>query len=80
VLEPDGRSTFHKLLFRREWPYFYAFDALSVNGEDLRTLPLLECKRRLLQVMARIDTRLLYLDHIAERDLSRIACDRDLVR
>src|SRR5215218_8749451 len=25
-LEPDGRSNFKKLLFRREWPYFYAFD------------------------------------------------------
>jgi hypothetical protein len=22
VLEPDGRSNFNKLLFRREWPHF----------------------------------------------------------
>ena len=33
-LQPDGRTDFHALLFRREWPYFYAFDVLSVNGED----------------------------------------------
>jgi ATP-dependent DNA ligase len=27
-LDPDGRSNFNALLFRREWPYFYAFDIL----------------------------------------------------
>jgi ATP-dependent DNA ligase len=32
-LESDGRPNFHALLFRREWPYFYAFDLYSVNGE-----------------------------------------------
>jgi bifunctional non-homologous end joining protein LigD len=48
--EPDGRSHVYKLLFRRECPYFYAFDVLSVNGEDLRTLPPLERKGRLLQI------------------------------
>jgi ATP-dependent DNA ligase len=31
-LNPNGRSNFFKLLFCREWPYFFAFDALSVNG------------------------------------------------
>ena len=25
---PDGRSQFNSLLFRREWPYFLAFDLL----------------------------------------------------
>jgi ATP-dependent DNA ligase len=46
-LEADGRSHFNNLLFRREWPYFYAFDVLSVDGRDLRGLPLRERKRRL---------------------------------
>jgi len=40
-LEPDGQPNFHALLFRPEWPCFYAFDVLSVNGEDVRGLPLL---------------------------------------
>ena len=31
-LEPDGRTHFNKLLFRSEWPFFYAFDALSIDG------------------------------------------------
>jgi bifunctional non-homologous end joining protein LigD len=79
-LEPDGRPNFHALLFRREWPYFYAFDLLSVNGEDLRGLPLLERKRRLLAVMPAVECRVLYLDHLVERgrDLFRVACERDL--
>ena len=38
--EPDGRTHFNKLLFRREWPCFYAFDVLSIEGEDLtRIMP-----------------------------------------
>jgi ATP-dependent DNA ligase len=34
--ERDGRSHFYKLLFRRDWPFFCAFDLLSIEGEDLR--------------------------------------------
>jgi len=77
-LEPDGRSHFRKLLFRREWEY--AFDVLSVNGTDLRALPLLARKRRLRGIMPKFESRLLYLDHLPERghDLYRAACERDL--
>jgi bifunctional non-homologous end joining protein LigD len=50
-LDRDGRSNFYKLLFRRDWPYFYAFDLLSVEGEDLRYRPLEERKRRLGAIM-----------------------------
>jgi bifunctional non-homologous end joining protein LigD len=32
-LDSDGRSNFNALLFRREWPYFYAFDILSFKGK-----------------------------------------------
>lgn len=79
-LEPDGRSAFHKLLFRREWPYFCCFDVLSIDGRDLTGLPLLERKRRLLRILPAVNSRVLYLDHIAERgrELFRAACERDL--
>jgi hypothetical protein len=52
----------------------------GVNGKDLTTVPLLERKRVLVSVLPKIDTRLLYLDHIAQRgvDLYRAACERDL--
>jgi bifunctional non-homologous end joining protein LigD len=79
-LDPDGRSNFHKLLFRRDWLYFFAFDLLSLDGEDLRELPLIQRKRRLRTVMPRIDSRLRYVDHVARpgRDLFDAACERDL--
>ena len=79
-LEPDGRTHFKNLLFRREWPFFYSFDVLRIDGEDLTSLPLLERKRRLLRIMPTIDCRLLYLEHIEKRvcDLFRVACGRDL--
>ena len=35
-LEPDGRSHFYNLMFRREWPYFMAFDLLWLDGRDVR--------------------------------------------
>jgi len=31
-LDDDGRSDFHKVLFRSEWPHFFAFDLLKVDG------------------------------------------------
>lgn len=79
-LDPDGRSNFHKLLFRRDWPYFFAFDLLSLDGKDLRELPLIQRKRRLRTVMPRINSRLRYVDHVARRgrDLFNAACERDL--
>ena len=79
-LGADGRSQFYPLLFRRDWPYFYAFDLLAVDGKDLRDRPLLERKRRLRAVMPRIPSRLLYVDHVRGRgvDLFRQACARDL--
>jgi bifunctional non-homologous end joining protein LigD len=66
-LDPDGRTKFKKLLFRREWPYFYAFDVLSIDGEDLTELPLHARKRRLLRIMPTIETRLISRSHRATR-------------
>jgi bifunctional non-homologous end joining protein LigD len=79
-LDADGRSNFYKLLFRRDWPFYFAFDVLSVEGEDVQDRPLLERKRILRRLMPPIDSRLLYVDHLKARgcDLFRAACDRDL--
>ena len=76
-LQSTGRSDFYRLLFRREHPYFYAFDMLSVNGEDICGLPLIERKRRLRRIMPKVNTRLLYLDSIAERGRGSVSgCGR----
>ena len=79
-LDSDGRSNFNALLFGREWPYYYAFDILSLNGRDLTGLPLLDRKRILLSVVPTIDSRVLYLDHVVGcgTELYRLACARDL--
>jgi bifunctional non-homologous end joining protein LigD len=80
-LGDDGRALFHRLLFRRDWPFFFAFDLLEVDGEDLRDQPLAARKRPLRrQIMPRRDSRLLYVDHLERRGsaLSRAACERDL--
>jgi bifunctional non-homologous end joining protein LigD len=79
-LAPDGRSKFYDLLFHREWPYFVAFDVLAIDGEDLHGRPLLERKRRLCAIMPKIETRLVYLDHVVGRgaDLFAAVCARDL--
>jgi bifunctional non-homologous end joining protein LigD len=79
-LDADGCSRFYDLLFRREWPYFLAFDVLSIDGEDLRGLPLIQRKRRLARIMPRVESRLLLLDAIPVRGerLFELACERDL--
>jgi len=43
--------TFNELLFRHGTPQFCAFDLLSLNGKDLRDLPLIERKRSLRQLI-----------------------------
>jgi bifunctional non-homologous end joining protein LigD len=79
-LEPDGRSNFKKLLFRREWPHFSAFDLLARSGRDMRAEPLLQRKRLLLKVLPKIESRLLYPDHVVERgrDFYQLACEHDV--
>ena len=61
-------------------PRFYAFDLLWCDGEDLRTRPLIERKRRLRLVVPRGGERLLYCDHIEANGegLFRAACEHDL--
>ena len=66
-LDGRGRSNFKSLLFRREWPYFYAFDLLTVDGEFLGEWPLRERKRRLPRLIPSVPTRLLYVDHVEGR-------------
>jgi bifunctional non-homologous end joining protein LigD len=66
-LDRRGLSNFN-LLFRRDGPYFYAFDLLAVDGEDLREWPLIERKRRVRRLIPSVQTSLLY---VAPRHRSR---------
>jgi ATP-dependent DNA ligase len=64
----------------RDWPHFIAFDVLSIDGKDLRDRPLVERKRRLRAIMPRIESRLVYMDHVVGRgsELFAAVCEQDL--
>jgi bifunctional non-homologous end joining protein LigD len=79
-LQPDGRSHFYNLMFRREWPYFMAFDVLSINGRDVRQKPHRERKRLLAGIMPLVESRIRLVEGICGRgiDFFRVACEHDL--
>lgn len=79
-LDRQGRSNFYHLMFRRERPYFYAFDVLNADGDDLTALELLQRKKRLRAIIPHRASRLLYLDAVEQQGkrLYRLACKRDL--
>jgi bifunctional non-homologous end joining protein LigD len=79
-LASDGRPDFRALLYRRAAPVFYAFDALFVDGDDLRDRSLIERKRVLRRLIPRRGDLLRYVDHVIGRgcDLFRVACEHDL--
>ena len=78
--DADGRSNFYALLFRRRAPFYAAFDALEIDGENLRAMPLLERKRRLLAVMPNLESRVRYVGYIHDRgrQFFELACRNDL--
>src|SRR5262245_54850426 len=69
-------------MFRREERecFFYAFDILRLDGQDMRGLPLLERKARLKRIIPRKPSRLLYVDHVETRgvELFERVCKLDL--
>jgi bifunctional non-homologous end joining protein LigD len=79
-LDQDGRSQFLQLMRRKGQDVcFYAFDLLWHDGEDLRSLPLLERKRKL-QRLVKGHAGLLYAEQIETNGTSlfRAICDKDL--
>jgi bifunctional non-homologous end joining protein LigD len=80
ALDRHGKTQFKDLLFRRGEPRFYAFDLLWADGEDLRSLPLIDRKVRLRSLVPQHGERLLYCDHIEQdgEGLFRLACEHDL--
>ncbi len=80
-LRQDGSSDFRSLLFRREWPYYYAFDILSLEGLDTRDQPLARRKQALRRIIPRSpgSSRLRFADSVRGRgkDLYELACGHD---
>lgn len=79
-LDSEGRPQFYDLLRRRSDPVFYAFDLLWLDGEDLRTRPLVDRKRLLRSIVPGQPSAILYAQQIERNGLEffRLACDQDL--
>ena len=87
-LDSNGVSQFNELMSRNGKPVFYAFDLLWFDGEDLRSLLLIERKHRLHELIQKSDCpRIIYAQHmegqgvgffqeICQRDLEGIVCKR----
>ena len=75
-LGKDGCPRFYEPR-RRAPQYFYAFDLLWKDGQDLRSLTLIK-RKRLLKKM--VKSPVLFVDHLVGRgvDLFQAACQRDL--
>ena len=87
-LDSNGVSQFNELMSRKGKPVYYAFDLLWLDGKDLRSLPLIERKHRLHELIQKSDCpRIIYAQHIegqgvgffqeiCRRNLEGIVCKR----
>ena len=79
-LDPDGKSQFEELLFRRGEARFQAFDLLWYEGDDLRYSPLIERKALLRAITPQRGAWLRYSGHVEREgeELFKLACEHDL--
>jgi bifunctional non-homologous end joining protein LigD len=68
VAGEDGIAVFERLHRRQKVTdaMLFAFDLLEFNGADLRSLPLVDRKARLLKLLARSRSGIVFNDHIDE--------------
>jgi bifunctional non-homologous end joining protein LigD len=61
----DGIAVFDRLHCRQKVTdaMLYAFDLLELNGEDLRSLPLLDRKAKLARLLVRSRSEIVFNDH-----------------
>ena len=80
VLDADGKPQFRGLRRNGAEVYFYAFDLLQIDGQDLRDYSLIERKQRLRMVVPAKGSRLLYVDHLERTGIELYAevCRQDL--
>jgi bifunctional non-homologous end joining protein LigD len=76
----DGKPRFFDLMRRRGPQHFYAFDLLWLNGRDLRSLPLVERKRMLRNLVPPQPSPILYVDYIEGQgtELFQAVCAEDV--
>jgi bifunctional non-homologous end joining protein LigD len=66
-LDKRGKLQFRDLLFHRGEPYFFAFDLLMSDGQDIRSRRLVDRKQEFRRLMAKVpESRLPYADHLEQ--------------
>ena len=80
VTDHHGRTIFADMMQRRKPARYVAFDCVSLNGEDLRRVPLVDRKQRLRRILPSRSPHVLYVDHTrgAGIELFHLACQLDL--
>jgi bifunctional non-homologous end joining protein LigD len=63
VPDQTDRTVFAALMKHRQQARFYAFDLLSLNGEDIRKLSKLTRKEKLRRILPSRSAHVLYVDH-----------------
>ena len=68
VLHEDGRSDFDALRgkHRNDDAVLLAFDLVECKGKDLRDVPLIERKRKLLRLIGQTTTGIQFVDHFPD--------------
>ena len=80
VPDESGRTVFASMMKRRQQARLYAFDLLWLDGQDLRSQPLLKRKAMLKRLLPARSSHVLYADHTrgSGTELFRLACQLDL--
>lgn len=85
ALDDEGHSNFQKLQNSLKSKKdlglrYYVFDLLYLNGEDLRTRPLLERKELLKDVLEHAPSQIIYSEHITEdgAEFYKVSCEHKL--
>jgi bifunctional non-homologous end joining protein LigD len=76
AVDDQGRSQFQLLQNFGNKPVtlaFYIFDLLYIDGEDIRSLPLIERKKRLATIIPQSHSLLKYSDHVVEHGVAFFA-------
>jgi len=71
VLDEKGRSNFQMLQNKEGKPCYYVFDLLTLNGKDLRKLPLIERKEILKRLLKQSKvSRIRFSEHVKEKGIA----------
>lgn len=87
IVAPDEEGSFHfqklqnSLTLKKDQDLrYYIFDLLYLNGQDLRTLPLIERKEKLRALLQDVSPFLIFSEHLTEegKNFFKVSCEHHL--